>query len=356
MQLSIHIRHKPRAVLSLLAALLCVTGQTTLSAGKPNDFDSNIRQFVTEMNLKHGFEPDHLQRLMDKVIYRQSIIDAINRPAEAMPWSKYRPIFVTPSRVEQGVAFWDENADLLKKAEEEYGVPPELIVAIIGVETRYGRHIGTYPVVDSLSTLAFGYPKRAEFFRRELAEFLLLTREERIEPDSALGSYAGAMGLPQFIPSSYRAYAVDFDGDGQRDLWHSTADVIGSVAAYFKKHGWRAGDGITTRVSGVGNRHEAFVAAGMKPSILFGELRQSGISSLVPVADGTLTSLIRLDGENELEYWLGLHNFYVITRYNHSNLYAMAVYQLSREILAERMKQTQMDDKQVATGTKTNEI
>ena len=340
MRISIDMQHKLRTTWLLLAALLCVTAATSVSAGKPSGFDRDIEKFVNEMNLKHGFELDKLQRVMDKAVYRQSIIDAITRPAEAKPWAKYRPIFVTPSRITQGVAFWNENAALLKKAEEDYGVPPEIIVAIIGVETRYGRHIGKYPVVGALSTLAFGYPKRADFFRRELVQFLLLTREEQIEPETALGSYAGAMGLPQFISSSYRAYAVDFDGDGQRDLWHSKADVIGSVAAYFKKHGWRAGGDVTTRVNGVDNRHETFVAAGMKPSISFGKLRQSGIKSEKPIADNALTSLIRLEGENGLEYWLGLHNFYVITRYNHSNLYAMAVYQLSQEILAEHNRET----------------
>lgn len=333
------MQHKIRTTLLLLAALLLVTAET-VSAAKPGNFDADIEKFVLEMNLKHGLELNKLRELMGKVTYHQSIIDAITRPAEAKPWSKYRPIFVTPSRIAQGVEFWNENNGLLEKAEQVFGVPPELIVAIIGVETRYGRHIGKYPVVDALSTLAFGYPKRAEFFRRELAQFLLLIRDEQIDPDAAVGSYAGAMGLPQFIPSSYRAYAVDFDGDGQRDLWHSRADVIGSVAAYFKQHGWKRGGDITTRVSGVESRHEPFVEAGMKPSITFGKLRNTGVRSEQPVADDALTSLIRLDGETENEHWLGLHNFYVITRYNHSNLYAMAVYQLSREILSEHSRQT----------------
>lgn len=333
------MQHKLRTTRFLLAALLGVTAGV-LSAEKPSGFDRDMAQFVNEMSIQHGFESAGLRQLMEKVVFRQSIIDAITRPAESKPWWKYRPIFLTSSRISQGVTFWNENAVLLQKAEEDYGVPPELIVAIIGVETRYGQHIGSYPVVDALSTLAFGYPKRSDFFRRELVQFLLLTREERIAPETALGSYAGAMGLPQFIPSSYRAYAVDFDGDGQRDLWHSRADVIGSVAAYFQKHGWKAGGAVTTRVSGVESRHEAFVTEDLKPSISFGELRRSGIRSEEPVADSTLASLIRLEGDNELEFWLGLHNFYVITRYNHSNLYAMAVYQLSREILAQHNKLT----------------
>ncbi|MCB1828621.1 MAG: lytic murein transglycosylase B [Gammaproteobacteria bacterium] len=338
------MQHKLHKILPLLAALLIVTADTA-SAAKPQSFDADVEKFVSEMNLKYGLGLNRLRELMGKVTYQQSIIDAITRPAEAKPWAKYRPIFITPSRIAQGVEFWNENTALLERAEQVYGVPAQLIVAIIGVETRYGRNIGKYPVVDALSTLAFGYPKRAEFFRRELAQFLLLIQEERIEPDEALGSYAGAMGLPQFIPSSYRAYAVDFDGDGQRDLWHSKADVIGSVAAYFKQHGWKRGGDITTRVSGVESRHDPFVEAGMKPSFTFGKLRKTGVRSEQPVADDALASLIRLDGETEYEHWLGLHNFYVITRYNHSNLYAMAVYQLSREILSERGRQAQAENR-----------
>jgi len=289
---------------------------------------------------------------MGKVNYRQSIIDAITRPAEAKPWADYRAIVVTPRRIEQGVEFWNENVELLQQAEREYGVPPEMIVAIIGVETRYGRNIGKYPVLDALSTLAFGYPKRAKFFKRELSEFLLLTRDEQVDPESAVGSYAGAMGMPQFIPSSYRAYAVDFDKDGQRNLWNSRADIIGSVAAYFKQHGWTRGAPITSRASGVNNKHEAFINAGMKPSFTVSKLRRAGIKSEQPIAGDALTSLIRLDGEKGLEHWLGLHNFYVITRYNHSNLYATAVYQLSREILAERNMKMQHDNKQEVDANK----
>lgn len=333
------MQHKRCAFLLLLVTLLC-TIALPVQATKPSGFDTDIQQFIAQMSKKHGLAQNELQQLMEKVVYRQSIIDAITRPAEAKPWSAYRLIFVTPSRIAQGVEFWNENAALLEKAEHDYGVPPQLIVAIVGVETRYGRHIGTYPVIDALSTLAFGYPKRGEFFRRELEEFLLLVREEHIEADMALGSYAGAMGLPQFIPSSYRAYAVDFDQNGQRDLWNSKSDVIGSVAAYFKRHGWSRGGQITTRASGADSRHDDFVAAGMKPSIAFAALRKAGIDSEQPVADDTLASLIRLDGDAGAEYWLGLHNFYVITRYNHSNLYAMAVYQLSQEILSEYTRQS----------------
>ena len=221
----------------LLALVLLVWNIANLSAAEPASYQLGKADFIAEMQANHGFDREQLQLLMDKATYRQAIIDAISRPAEGKSWREYRPIFVTESRSRQGVEFWDANADLLARAEAEYGVPPEIIVAIIGVETRYGQHLGSYPVLDSLSTLAFGYPKRGKFFRGELTEFMLLSREETIDMTSAMGSYAGALGMPQFIPSSYRAYAVDFDADGRRDLWQSSADVIGSVASYFKRHG-----------------------------------------------------------------------------------------------------------------------
>jgi len=318
-----------RTALLLLLLLLALPA----AAGKPADFDHKREAFVTEMAQKHGFDPARLQRLMQGARYRQSIIDAITRPAEGKAWHQYRPIFVTDARAREGADFWRRNEALLQQAEAKYGVPPEIVTAIIGVETRYGRHSGKYPVLDALSTLAFGYPKRGDFFRRELEQFLLLSRKERVAAESALGSYAGALGMPQFIPSSYRAYAVDFDGDGKRDLWHSTADVIGSVAAYFKRHGWRAGEPITIRANGAGKADKSLLEQGMKPKLSIARLKQAGIRPQQPLPDDTLASLIRLEGKGGDEYWLGLNNFYVITRYNHSNLYAMAVYQLSRKIM-----------------------
>ncbi|MDJ0806577.1 MAG: lytic murein transglycosylase B [Gammaproteobacteria bacterium] len=298
---------------------------------------SAIKAFATEMESKHGFDKAELESMLTATKFRDDIIKAITRPAEAKPWHEYRPIFLKPGRIDGGVKFWQENETLLNQAEQEYGVPPEIIVAIIGVETRYGKHTGRYRVLDALTTLAFGYPKRAKFFRKELEEFLLLSREEQVDPSQAKGSYAGAMGKPQFISSSYRAYAVDQDRDGRRDLWNNNADIIGSVANYFNRHGWRPGDMITQQVSG-GKGLERFVQAGMKPSFQVAELLSSGLRPLVgePPAADALSNLIKLDAGEKDEYWLGLHNFYVITRYNHSNLYAMATYQLSQEILAAR--------------------
>ncbi len=320
--------------LPLTLALSLWLPAAAVTAAKPATFDRELDRFADQMAERHGFDRQRLQRLLGQARYRQKIIDAITRPAEAKPWSQYRPIFVTEKRAREGVAYWRANQALLRRAEREYGVPPEIVTAIIGVETRYGRHAGGYPVIDALATLAFGYPKRARFFRRELEQFLLLTREEQVSPEQALGSYAGALGKPQFIPSSYREYAVDFDGDGRRDLWGSDADVIGSVAAYFKRHGWRRGEPVTVRAEGVNDANRRLSERGMKPSIRLDHLRQAGIIPAAPLdlpAD-TRASLIRLQGGQGDEYWIGLPNFYAITRYNHSNLYAMAVYQLSQEI------------------------
>jgi len=292
------------------------------------------QSFVDEMVTKHRFDRSQLTALLGKARYRQDIIDAISRPAEAKPWYQYRPLFVTEARIKGGLDFWNTNRELLARVERELGVPAEIIVAIIGVETRYGANTGRYPVLDSLTTLGFGYPKRGDFFRSELEQFLLLTREEQINPATAKGSYAGAMGKPQFIASSYRRYAVDYDRDGRRDLWNSTPDIVASVANYFVRHGWKPGEPIAMPAQTGNGSHQRFVEAGTQPSISPKTLAEAGIGGTGDLPPDSLASLIKLEAEDGDEYWLGLHNFYVITRYNHSNLYAMAVYQLSREIQA----------------------
>ncbi|MEW8505679.1 MAG: lytic murein transglycosylase B [Candidatus Thiodiazotropha sp.] len=325
-----------RLIIRLL--LLSSLALTTAACAHTQQQTTEFRKFAQEMASKHNFNAGQVERLLNGTRFRDDIIAAITRPAESKAWHEYRAIFLKPDRVAGGVQFWRQNEALLASVSEQYGVPAEIIVAIIGVETRYGKHTGRYRVLDALTTLAFGYPKRADFFRRELEQFLLLTREEGVDRESATGSYAGAMGMPQFISSSYRRYAVDHDGDGRRDLWNSKADVIASVASYFKTHGWRPNQPITLLTVG-GEDLQTFVDAGMKPSIELGKLLAKGVRPLsgeTPAAD-SLTSLVKLDAGEKHEYWLGLHNFYVITRYNHSNLYAMAVYQLSQEIHAAKM-------------------
>ncbi len=296
-----------------------------------------IQRFIDEMARQHKFKRDELQGLLDNAHIHQSILDAISRPAEAKPWYKYRTIFLNPARINGGVKFWNDNALTLKKASEQYGVPAEIMVAIIGVETRYGRHKGTFPVIDSLATLAFAYPPRSEFFRSELKQYLLMTREEKIDPLKQLGSYAGAMGMPQFISSSFRSYAVDFDGDGYRDLWNNPADAIGSVANYFKRHGWKKDQPVVASVTTKGKKYKKLIGANLNPSWSYLKLRQHGVHFKKKYPADLKGVLLELDsGTKQPEYWVGWQNFYVISRYNHSAHYSMAVYQLAQEIRKQR--------------------
>jgi membrane-bound lytic murein transglycosylase B len=295
--------------------------------------EQDVQNFINEMVEKHGFDKDRLNTVFSKVKISSSILDAISRPAESLPWYKYRQIFIRNDRIQLGRKFIEKNKELLISAEKEYGVPPEIIAAIIGVETRYGNNTGAYKVIDSLVTLGFNYPKRANFFRSELEQFLLLVREQGLDPNSVMGSYAGAMGIPQFISSSYRNYAVDFDNDGLIDIWENPADAIGSVANYFKMHGWERGQDITFNVVVTGNNYEEVLGNSLAPDRTFKELKHYGISTNAPIADDVSAKLLMYELEKGEEFWLGLNNFYVITRYNHSALYAMAVYQLAQEIL-----------------------
>lgn len=291
-----------------------------------------VREFVSEMVKKHKFNHDELTALLSKAQLKPKIITAMNRPAESKPWYQYRKIFIKPSRINGGVKFWNDNHETLKRAEEVYGVPAEFIVAIIGVETKYGKYKGTFKVLDSLMTLAFEYPKRAKFFRKELEEFLLLAREEGLDPMNVKGSYAGAMGKPQFISSSYRHYAVDFDNDGKRDLLSNTADAIGSVANYFSKHKWETGQPVVAQARVKGAKYKTLLKQGIKPATRLESFNKYDVSIAQDLSDSALGALVELEQKTGQEYWVGLQNFYVITRYNRSPLYAMAVFQLSQKI------------------------
>ncbi|HRX69617.1 MAG TPA: lytic murein transglycosylase B [Candidatus Competibacteraceae bacterium] len=294
---------------------------------------ADVQVFIREMATKHGFNPNRLQAIFSRARTQPSIIRAMSRPAEAKPWYAYRDIFINDRRIRGGVKFWRAHAATLAKAERIYGVPPEIVVAIIGVETQYGGNMGNYRVLEALSTLAFDYPRRADYFRKELENYLLLTRAEGIDPLALRGSYAGAMGLGQFMPSSFLSYAVDFDGDGHRDLWDNPRDAIGSVANYFNKHGWRGGEPITVPASVSGVRYSQWVSRKLAPPTdSVASLQAQGISPSRPVRGGQSAMLLEFEGRNGLEYWLGFANFYVITRYNHSQLYAMAVHQLGQAI------------------------
>jgi membrane-bound lytic murein transglycosylase B len=293
---------------------------------------SDVDEFIEEMHQQHGFDKAQMRRWMSGVKQQTTALEAIARPAEGvLSWGDYRRIFLNDKRIQQGIQFWQENRELLNRAEQQYGVDAAFIVAIIGVETYYGRHAGNYPVLDALTTLGFDYPPRAPFFRKQLKHFLLMVREEKLNIKQLTGSYAGAMGMPQFIPSSFRSYAVDFDGNGVRDFWNGSADSIGSVANYFKRHGWKLGEPVVARVE-VSDKASALGNRTMKPHTSVADFRQAGVRTPDGFSDQALATLLKLDATDGDEYWLALNNFYVITRYNHSPLYAMAVYQLSQAI------------------------
>lgn len=300
-----------------------------------------FNQFIGNMVEKHQFDETALKQLFHSVDIKQNIIKTMNRPAEGvLPWHKYRKIFMTKTHINGGLKFWQDNAETLATVAAKYGVPEQIIIAIIGVETRYGGHTGNHRIIDALSTLGFSYPKRSKFFLSELENFLILCREESIDPLEPTGSYAGAMGIPQFMPSSYRAYAADFEGDKKRDIWNNSADAIASVANYFMAHHWQKGEAITYPVKADGEEYQKALTKGLKPDLTWSELQQMSVTSKAELKPDEGVKLLAYQQENGDDLWVGLHNFYVITRYNHSPMYAMAVYQLSNAIF--KAKQTQM--------------
>ena len=288
--------------------------------------------FVNDMMVKYDFDRASLNAILSQARVQESIVTAISRPAEGKPWEQYHPLFVNLGRINGGVRFWHAHDDALTRARQEYGVPESIIAAIIGVETTYGKNIGSYRVLDALTTLAFSYPPRAEYFRGELEQFLLLARDESLEPLSIRGSYAGAMGIGQFMPSSYRRYAVDFDHDGRRDVGRDITDAIGSIANYFKMHGWQTGQPVVVRAQVVGEQYQALLNEGIEPRRSLSQLKALGVTPQQEITGDSLAALFKLDTKNGPEYWLGFKNFYVITRYNRSINYAMSVYQLSSGI------------------------
>ena len=319
-----------RIMLFFMASCFFVNAQSETKVDYAQRED--VKQFINEMVEQHDFDRAYLENRFSMAEKLDSVLEAIARPAEKrLTWKQYRPIFVTDKRSSKGKTFMAEHRETLLRAEKEFGVPVEIIAAIIGVETYYGKHTGKYTVFDSLTTLGFDYPPRSKFFKSELKEFLLLSKEENISVDDMTGSYAGAMGMPQFISSSYRHYAVDFDGDGKRDLWNSMPDVIGSVANYFSEHGWQKGESIVHPVS-VSNKSIVKEENELKPYVSIGQLKKSGVALGQDLDEKAQVTLLKFDGKRGEEYWAGLNNFYVITRYNHSALYAMAVFQLSEKI------------------------
>jgi membrane-bound lytic murein transglycosylase B len=289
--------------------------------------------FIREMAERYGFEGSRVEALLAAAERKDSILDSISRPAEkTMEWHQYRKIFIRPDRIDQGVEFLRQYREAFERAEDEYGVPASVIAGIIGVETWYGTYKGNHRVLDALATLAFDYPPRSRFFRSELVQYLLMTREQGFDPEELTGSYAGAMGYGQFISSSYRHYAIDFDGDGVVDILSNPVDAIGSVANYFRAHHWKQGEPIAEQVADSLPEGSPLLTRELKPGLTVNDYQQAGLAPEVNVAGDARARAIRLAGADGRELWLTYHNFYVITRYNHSHLYAMAVFQLANAL------------------------
>jgi len=298
----------------------------------------DVQAFIAEMQTRHGFDSEKLTRLFAQTEPIPFVLKAIAPPADprVKSWKNYRQRFIEPKRLKAGLDFWRKHQATLAKAEALSGVPAEFIVSIIGIETIYGKHLGRFDTFAALATLAFDYPPRADLFRRELEALLLLARDEQRSPTDYRGSYAGAIGLPQFLPSSIRAYAVDFDKTGQIDLTASPSDAIGSVANFLKTHGWESGGPIAIKV-GAGETAQALIDEGIKPQRLPQDMVTLGVTlpADTPAAPAALIDLVTPDAETE--YWLGYQNFFVITRYNRSSFYAMAVYQFAQALKAARL-------------------
>ncbi|MFK7886596.1 MAG: lytic murein transglycosylase B [Gammaproteobacteria bacterium] len=325
------MRRAARCLLPILAA-------TILAPAHAAGFDlkrADIRAFVDQMQTVHGFSPEAIRATLSQAERKDSILKAISRPAEkSKPWHEYRNIFINQQRIDRGRAFLAEHAAELQQVERETGVPASIIVAIIGIETNYGRITGSYRVLDALTTLAFDYPKRSEFFTRELEHFFLLTREEAVDALTVKGSYAGAMGAAQFMPSSYRLYSADGDGNSRRDLWGSWDDVFASIAHYFLAHGWLPGEAVATAASADRQTARNLESKILTPAYRLGFLRKQGVRFDASLDDNDIGTLLPYELAEGNEHLLGLHNFFVITRYNRSRLYARSVLDLSSSVAA----------------------
>lgn len=292
-----------------------------------------VKAFIDDLVKNEKFARKELEQVLGLAKKSDRVLELISRPAEKrLEWKDYRKIFMTQERIDKGIRFWQSHAETLSKVEKKYGVPAHVIVAIIGVETYYGRQTGGFKVLDALSTLSFDYPPRSKFFTKQLKEFLILTREQKLDASELTGSYAGAMGIPQFMPSSYRAYAVDYTGDGQSNIWKQEEDAIASVANYLRENGWRAGKPIVSKATVHGGKFDKAISSTVKPKKTLKQLEASGWKPVSVLPSASKAAAIKLEGEKGSEYWLGMHNFYVITTYNRSTLYAMAVYQLARDV------------------------
>ena len=312
------------------AAWFLLAAGAAAAAATPLAERPEVRAFIGELVERHGFAEAELKQMFSRVERVEPGLQSI-APAERPPWEEYRAQFVNERRIAGGLAFWQANRRHLERAEREYGIPAAIIVAIVGIETNYGRNMGRYRVIDALATLAFEYAPRAQFFRSELEQYLLLARESDLDIFAVRGSYAGAIGLPQFMPRSVRRYGVDFDGDGAVDLRRSSADAVGSVANFLKSHGWQPGEPVAFRASVPPGLAAVLADGSVQPRLRLGDLLNAGVSlSGVPPSREALGALLALGSE----YRVGLQNFYVITRYNRSAYYATAVADLAEALAA----------------------
>ena len=318
------------AILFSAALILCAALQPASALDVRR---AEVKTFIKHMADTSRFKKRQLRKLLKAAQSQPAIIEAMDRPAEkAKPWFEYRPIFVTEKRIREGTDFWIAHRQELDQASVRSGVAPEYLAAILGVETFYGRLTGSYRVLDALATLAFDYPPRGKFFRDELEQFLLLTRDARLDPLSVKGSYAGAMGAPQFMPSNYRRYAVDADADGRIDLWNNWSDVCASVGNYLKEHGWNAGEPVLSEASVTPDKAPDLDGRKLALSETVGSLHTKGVSFDSSMSEDAPALLIAADDADGVHWRVGYNNFYVITRYNHSALYAMAVYELAAAV------------------------
>jgi len=302
-----------------------------------DEVEETPEQFMQRMVQEHKMDPVWLKDLFDKTQKNQRIIDLMNTPAEGKPWHEYRKIFVREARIKAGIKFWNDYQVELQRAESTFQVPASIIVGIIGVETFYGKIKGNIKVMEALYTLGFHYPKRGKFFRGELEQYLILAQEQQWDPLEPEGSYAGAMGMGQFIPTSYREFAVDFDGDGKIDLFNNPVDAIGSVANYFRVHKWRWAEPVAYQLTALGTMQDAFLPERYKPKATAGNLKSAGFNWPVQTLDEQAAGIVDFEmPNNKKQHWVIFDNFYVITRYNRSPLYALAVYQFSQEVKARR--------------------
>jgi len=318
----------------LLGVLALCAGWSGASAAAAA-LNPEIESFIDQLVADHRFERSELRRWFRQARVQNGVLKAMSRPATARPWHEYRASQLTDARIRGGLEYWQLHADTLARARTDFGVPEEIIVATIGLETTYGRNTGGNNVFDALVTLAFSYPPRAGFFRAELEQFLLLTRELRLDPLRSRGSYAGALGVPQFLPSSYRRYAVDFDTDGARDLWNHS-DAIGSIANYYNSYGWQPGEPVIVPIEEppetAGEELRLLLERGLKPHTNIAAVRRGGVTPAEPVAEDALICVFGAESESGMRYWLGFNNFYVITRYNRSINYALSVHELAQEL------------------------